>query len=184
MNDVYPLREGMLFRIKTRDIKVIKDTYITLLCFSKKIIVNLFSDQFKYFIAIPAVRTFTAAVRNPLSPIRRERRIIKHNSLPAESWSKSRFKKIKQIALERTVHISFSHKLGYADCYIIEKDVDPTTLALQESEVTEVKLATLDEILQMIDDGVFIPYYESLIRLMFDMRSGYGTHRRPQDGKK
>ena len=74
-------------------------------------------------------------------------------------------------------HFSFSHRLGYADCYIIEKDVDPASLKLQASEVSEVKYATLDEILKMIDEGVFIPYYESLIRLMFDMRSGYGTHR-------
>lgn len=81
-------------------------------------------------------------------------------------------------------HISFSHRLGYADCYIIEKDVDPSTLKLQASEVTDVKLATLDEILKMIDDGVFIPYYESLIRLMFDMRVGYGTHRKPRNDEK
>lgn len=75
-------------------------------------------------------------------------------------------------------HFSFAHKLGFADCYIITKDVDPASLTLQESEVSEVRYATLDEILKMIDDGIFIPYYESLIRLMFDMRSGYGTHRK------
>ena len=81
-------------------------------------------------------------------------------------------------------HISFSHRLGFADCYIITRDVDPEDLKLQASEVSEVRYATLDEILAMIEAGDFIPYYESLIRLMFDMRSGYGTHRKPKnDGK-
>jgi isopentenyldiphosphate isomerase len=73
---------------------------------------------------------------------------------------------------------SISHKLGFADCYIITKDVDPASLKLQESEVDEVKYATIDEVLEMIEDGLFIPYYESVIRLMFDMRDGYGAHRR------
>ena len=73
---------------------------------------------------------------------------------------------------------SISHKLGFADCYIITKDVDPSALKLQETEVDEVKYATIDEILAMIEDGVFIPYYESVIRLMFDMRDSYGAHKR------
>ena len=74
-------------------------------------------------------------------------------------------------------HFSFSHKLGFADCYIIEKDVDPASLNLQQTEVSAARYATLDEILDMIEVGEFIPYYESLMRLMFDMRAGYGTHR-------
>lgn len=74
-------------------------------------------------------------------------------------------------------HFSFAHKLGYADTYIIIKDVVPEELPLQANEVAEVRYATLDEILDMISEGSFIPYYESLIRLMFDMRFGYGSHR-------
>lgn len=74
-------------------------------------------------------------------------------------------------------HFSFSHRIGFADCYIIEKDVEPSELKLQASEVSEVRWATLDEILKMIDDGSFIPYYESIVRLMFDMRAGYGSHK-------
>lgn len=80
-------------------------------------------------------------------------------------------------------HFSFSHKLGFADCYIIERDVDPTQLKLQASEVSEVRYATLEEILAMIEEGVFIPYYESIVRLMFDMRAGYGSHRDVQKTK-
>ena len=81
-------------------------------------------------------------------------------------------------------HFSFAHRLGFADCYVIEKDVDPATLKLQASEVSAVRYATLEEILRMIDDGIFIPYYESLVRLMFDMRAGYGSHRRVADKPK
>lgn len=75
-------------------------------------------------------------------------------------------------------HFSFAHRIGFADCYIITKDVKLDELSLQASEVSDARLATLDEIIAMIDKGEFIPYYESLIRLMFDMRFGYGSHRK------
>lgn len=74
-------------------------------------------------------------------------------------------------------HFSFAHRIGFADCYIITEDVNPEELKLQESEVSEVRYATMDEILALIEAGSFVPYYESIVRLMFDMRSGYGSHR-------
>ena len=73
---------------------------------------------------------------------------------------------------------SISHRLGFADCYVITKDVDPASLKLQESEVDEVRYATVDEVLSMIEEGIFIPYYESVIRLMFDMKDSYGAHKK------
>ena len=73
-------------------------------------------------------------------------------------------------------HLTLGHKLGFGDIYIIEMDIDPTTLTLQPTEVSEVKLATLDEIIEMMDNGSFIPYHHSFIKLLFDMRAGYGAH--------
>jgi len=49
-------------------------------------------------------------------------------------------------------------------------------LTLQESEVQRVKWATIEEIFAMLDTGEFIPYYKSLIQLLFDTRSKYGAH--------
>lgn len=65
---------------------------------------------------------------------------------------------------------------GFDDIYIIRKDIDLSTLKLQYEEVQAAKWATLDEIMQMIDDGVFIPYHKNIIRLIFDMKDQMGRH--------
>jgi hypothetical protein len=35
--------------------------------------------------------------------------------------------------------------------------------------------ASFDEICRKLDEGTFIPYHKSLIRLLFDMRKQYGA---------
>ena len=64
------------------------------------------------------------------------------------------------------------------DVYLVEQDVDIDTLTLQESEVQRVKWATIEEIFALLDSGEFIPYYKSLIQLLFDKRKKYGAHER------
>lgn len=71
-----------------------------------------------------------------------------------------------------TVPFSF----GYDDIYIIEQDVDLSSLSLQYEEVQHVKWASLQEILYMIDEGTFIPYHKSLITLLFDLRITRDAH--------
>lgn len=73
-------------------------------------------------------------------------------------------------------HLTINFDSGFDDVYLIERDIDVNDLVLQYEEVQQVKWATLDEILQKIDDGTFIPYYKSLIQLFFDMRNNYGCH--------
>ncbi len=75
-------------------------------------------------------------------------------------------------------HLTVNHMNGFCDCYIIERDVDISTLRLQESEVQAVKYATLDEIFDMMNEGSFIPYHESFIQLLFDMRKRHSAHRK------
>lgn len=72
--------------------------------------------------------------------------------------------------------INFDH--GFDDYYFIEEDVDISRLKLQYSEVARVKWATRDEIKEMIREGTFIPYYESLLDLFFDSYKNYGFIRR------
>ena len=67
---------------------------------------------------------------------------------------------------------------GFDDYYVLTQDVDPASLHLQEEEVQAVKWATLEEILQMIDDGRFIPYEKSLIELLFFRRNHRSSHTR------
>ncbi len=76
-------------------------------------------------------------------------------------------------------HFTINHRAGFGDCYILVEDIDLSTLRLQESEVQAVDYATYEEILEMMNDGRFIPYHESFVKLLFDFRAGYGSHRDP-----
>lgn len=66
---------------------------------------------------------------------------------------------------------------GFDDFYLVEKDVALEDLHFQYEEVQDARWATLDEILEMIEAGTFIPYYPSLIQFLFASRGHYGSHR-------
>ena len=67
---------------------------------------------------------------------------------------------------------------GFDDYYIITHPVDPDTLTLQKEEVEKVRWATLDEILKLIDEGLFIPYEKSLMELLFARQNRQSAHTR------
>lgn len=64
---------------------------------------------------------------------------------------------------------------GFDDIYTVEREIDTQKLVLQPEEVKTVKWADKQEILQMIDDGTFIPFHKGLIELLFFMRNHRGT---------
>lgn len=67
---------------------------------------------------------------------------------------------------------------GFDDYYLLTMDLDLNTLRLQPEEVQTVRWAGKEEILQMIDDGRFIPYDKSQIELLFFRRNHRGAHTR------
>ncbi len=71
--------------------------------------------------------------------------------------------------------MTINFKNCFGDYYSIVKDVDPTTLVLQESEVAEVAYASEDEIIEKIDKGEFIPYRKGFIKMIFEMKGAYGA---------
>lgn len=73
-------------------------------------------------------------------------------------------------------HFSITFDVGFDDYYLIEDDIKIEKLNLQYEEVNQVKWASKDEIILMIDKGSFIPYYKSLIEMCFDMRKKYASH--------
>jgi isopentenyldiphosphate isomerase len=73
-----------------------------------------------------------------------------------------------------TVNFSF----GFDDYYVIRVDAPVESFTLQQEEVKEVRWATCEEILEMIDTGDFIPYHKHLIQLLFDMRDATGAIRK------
>ena len=63
---------------------------------------------------------------------------------------------------------------GFDDFYILTKDLSIEGLTLQEEEVQAVRWASLEEILDMLGREAFIPYPESFLRFLFDMRKQFG----------
>jgi isopentenyldiphosphate isomerase len=52
---------------------------------------------------------------------------------------------------------------AFGDVYLIEKDLDISELKLQPEEVKTAKWATKEDIYNLLDEGVFIPYHKSLL---------------------
>lgn len=73
-------------------------------------------------------------------------------------------------------HLTINFERGFDDYYLIEQDVEIDRLRLQDEEVQQVKWASKEEILVMIEQGKFIPYYKNLIHLLFEMRKRYGSN--------
>lgn len=65
---------------------------------------------------------------------------------------------------------------GFDDYFFINKDINIASLAIPSLEVEQVEWAGLDDILSMIDRGVFIPYHKNLVRLLFDLKGNMGAH--------
>ncbi len=56
---------------------------------------------------------------------------------------------------------------GFSEIYLVRKDADLNELHLQYEEVRQVKWASEEEILAMIDDGSFVTYNRNFISLLF-----------------
>lgn len=87
------------------------------------------------------------------------------------------------IALDLTEppHLTVTFDEGFNDMYLIERNVQTENLRLQKEEVQAVKWATQEEIFAMIEAGTFIPYYPSLIALLFEKRKYYGGIRQRKE---
>lgn len=84
--------------------------------------------------------------------------------------------KLSLDGIRPTLTINFDD--GFDDMYLIQQDQDISKLELQDEEVKDVRWASKEEILTMIDEETFIPYHKSLIELLFFMRDKKGTHTR------
>jgi isopentenyldiphosphate isomerase len=71
--------------------------------------------------------------------------------------------------------LTINFENGFDDIYLLEKDVDLNQLKLCPDEVQDVDWASREEILDMMEKGIFIPYFPSFISLLFDMRQHMGA---------
>ena len=63
---------------------------------------------------------------------------------------------------------------GFDDFYLLTRDLRLEDLTLQKEEVRAVRWASLEEILDLLGQGVFVPYPEGFLRFLFDMRDQFG----------
>ena len=71
---------------------------------------------------------------------------------------------------------SINFEQGFDDFYIINYDINAEDVVLQKEEVQAVKWATKEDIINMIRNGEFINFRESLVDLLFSFNEKrYGT---------
>lgn len=73
---------------------------------------------------------------------------------------------------------TINFEVGFDDYYLIEREIEIKDLSLQYDEVQQVKWASREEILQLIEEGKFIDYW--FTDLLFDMRKHRGGHKPKQ----
>ncbi len=82
---------------------------------------------------------------------------------------------LKICLANKSPSLTINFNEGFIDVYLLNMDLDLDTLKLQDEEVKAVSWANIDEIKTMIKEKKFIPYYNSLIDLLFDMRNQFGS---------
>lgn len=65
---------------------------------------------------------------------------------------------------------------GFDDIFLIQRDIPFSSLTLQAEEVAAVRWASEREILELINNGSFIPYHKSLIEALFFLKDHAGFH--------
>ena len=74
----------------------------------------------------------------------------------------------------RRPHVTVNFGGGFDDFYLLVKDLDLQKLTLQKEEVQQVRWATREEVLAMLDADEFIRYPRSFLEYLFDSRSTFG----------
>lgn len=72
-------------------------------------------------------------------------------------------------------YFTFSFDYGFDDFYLVKRNIDLDRLTLQQEEVRAAKWAGKEEVLQMAQEGKFIPYY--FLDVLFEMRGHIGAIR-------
>ena len=67
--------------------------------------------------------------------------------------------------------LTVSFDSGFDEVFLVEKDIDISAISLQKEEVTDVRWATLDEILALRDSGSFTPFLPEYLKRLFSMRT-------------
>lgn len=75
----------------------------------------------------------------------------------------------------RAPALTIYYDVCFDDVYVVTREVDPSSLALQPEEVQAVRWATEEEVLRMLDEGTFIPYHRGYLELLFRLQRQRGV---------
>jgi len=70
--------------------------------------------------------------------------------------------------------VTVNFRGGFDDFFLVTKNLDLDALVLQKEEVSAVRWATLEEVMELIDGGQFVSYPRSFMQFLFDMRGTFG----------
>ena len=78
---------------------------------------------------------------------------------------------------EERPYLTIHYPRGFDDYYLIQCDLDITTLHIQKTELTDVAWAGYSTILSMMREGRFVRYNEGFIELLFAMKDNRGSYK-------
>ncbi len=76
--------------------------------------------------------------------------------------------------------LSIGFETGFDDVFFTGHGADISDLRLQAEEVLDVRWASADEVLRLLDEGRFVPYNASFLSLLYDIHThggGLDLHR-------
>lgn len=74
-------------------------------------------------------------------------------------------------------HLTMNFNHGFDDYYLLKLDVDLNTLKFVDGEVEDVKWASKDELLKMIEMDQFVPFVSSFVESLFELKEIHGAIR-------
>ena len=77
---------------------------------------------------------------------------------------------------DNKAYLTVNFENGFDDFYFVFMDLDETTLKLQEEEVQAIKWATKDEIIALRRENKFIPYFETFLISLFELKTKRGLY--------
>ncbi len=70
-------------------------------------------------------------------------------------------------------HFTMNYERGFDDFYTYETELNPEELTLQTEEVDSAKWASLDEVRELFRKGEFVPYFQPIVELLWQVRDNY-----------
>ena len=78
--------------------------------------------------------------------------------------------------IEQRPMLTIYYPIGFDDYFIVERDIPLHSILAQQEEVSEVKWADKENILQMTKEGTFVHYKHGFIELLFALKGNRGSY--------